>query len=120
MGYRIDYMVRGGVLRAVVSGKSAFAARIARDIGAQARERSVAQLLIDVRRLEDRVGTLGTLLTSSGGPARGRDRRIAVLDVEENNRYYVFAEMVARSLGCTLRHFADAAAAVSWLRSAAD
>ena len=111
MGYRIDYQAREGVLSAVVSGKSKYAARIADDIGAQARERAARELLIDLRRLEDRVGSLGTLLTAIPG-----SRRIAVLDVVENDRYYVFAEMLARSLGCTLRHFADAAAAISWLR----
>jgi len=51
VGYRIEYAVRGGVLRAIVSGISAFAAWIARDIGEQARSRSAEQLLIDVRRL---------------------------------------------------------------------
>ena len=115
MGYRIDYVAREGVLSAIVSGKSKYAARIALDIGAQARERAARQLLIDLRRLDDRVGSLGTLLTSSGGPACAANRRIAVLDVMENDRYYVFAEALARTLGCTLRHFADASAAVRWL-----
>ena len=106
MGYRIDYQAREGVLAAVVSGKSKYAARIARDLAAHAGER---ELLIDLRRLEDRVGNLGTLLNAIGS------RRIAVLDVVENDRYYVFAERVARSLGCTLRCFADPAAAIRWL-----
>jgi hypothetical protein len=109
VGYRIDYLAREGVLSAVVSGKSKYAARIARDIAAQARERAAHQLLIDLRRLEDRVGNLGTLVGTIGS------RRIAVLDVMENDRYYVFAEMLARSLGCTLRHFADARSALRWL-----
>ncbi|MEA3194689.1 MAG: hypothetical protein QOD26_3022 [Betaproteobacteria bacterium] len=115
MGYRIDYHASGAVLSAVVSGKSKYAARIARDIGAQARERAARRLLIDLRRLDDRVGSLRELLTGRGGPARAANRRIAVLDVVENDRYYVFAEMLARSLGCTLRHFADASSAISWL-----
>jgi hypothetical protein len=109
MSYRIHYQAREGVLSAVVLGKSKYAARIARDIGTQARERAAGELLIDLRRLEDRVGNLGTLLGAIGS------RRIAVLDVTENDRYYVFAEMLARSLGCTLRHFADAESAISWL-----
>jgi hypothetical protein len=110
MGYRIHYTAREGVLSAVVSGKSKYAARIARDIGAQARERAARGLLIDLRRLEDRVGNLGTLLTAIPG-----SRRIAVLDVVENDRYYVFAEKLAGELGCSLRCFADPAAAVRWL-----
>jgi hypothetical protein len=112
MGYRIDYQAREGVLSAVVSGKSKYAARIARDIGSQARERSARQLLIDLRRLDDRVGNLRTLLAA---PAHAVAGRIAVLDVVENDRYYPFAEAAARSLGCTLRHFADAASAIRWL-----
>ena len=114
MAYRIQYQAQGGFLSAVVSGKSKYATRIARDIGAQASERAAGQLLIDLRRLEDRVGHLGVLIAAKGGPARG-NRRIAVLDVAENDRYYVFAEALARSLGCTLRHFADAASALTWL-----
>jgi hypothetical protein len=115
MAYRIQYQAQGGFLSAVVSGKSKYATRIARDIGAQASERAAAQLLIDVRRLEDRIGHLGVLIAAKGGPARSGSRRIAVLDVAENDRYYVFAEALARSLGCTLRHFADAASALTWL-----
>jgi hypothetical protein len=107
MGYRIDYQAREGVLSAVVSGKSKYAARIARDIAAHVGER---ELLIDLRRLEDRVGNLGPLLNSIGR------RRIAVLDVVENDRHYVFAEMFARSLGCTLRCFTDATSAIRWLQ----
>jgi uncharacterized Fe-S cluster-containing radical SAM superfamily protein len=61
MAYRIQYQAQGGFLSAVVSGKSRYAARIARD------------------------------------------------------RYYGFAEMVAKSLGCSLRCFADPAAAIRWL-----
>jgi len=43
-----------------------------------------------------------------------------VLDVKENDRYYVFAELAARSLGCSLRHFDGSTAAISWLRNAGD
>ena len=106
MSYRIDYQAREGVLAAVVSGKSKYAARIARDLAAHAGER---ELLVDLRRLEDRVGSLGTLVSAIGR------RRIAVLDVVENDRYYVFAERLAQSLGCTLRCFADAQSAIRWL-----
>src|SRR5262245_19291779 len=106
MSYRIDYQAREGVLAAVVSGKSKFASRIARDLAAHAGE---GELLIDLRRLEDRVGSLGTLVSGIAS------RRIAVLDVVENDRYYVFAERLAQSLGCTLRCFADAQSAINWL-----
>ena len=112
MSYRIDYQAREGVLAAIVSGKSKYAARIGRDLGAQARERAARDLLIDLRSLDDRVGNLRTLLA---GPAHAVHGRIAVLDVVENDRYYAFAEAVARSLGCTLRHFADAESAIGWL-----
>ncbi len=115
MSYRIEYAVRGGVLRAVVSGRSAHAARIARDIGEQARESAVRQVLIDVRRLQDRIGRLRPLLAGKDGP-----ERIAVIDAEENDRYYVFAEIAARRVGRALRRFDDPAAALNWLRNAAD
>jgi len=112
MGYRIEYSVGDGVLRAVVSGKSSFATAIARDIGEQARKSSVRQVLIDVRKLQDRRGRLRSLLVAKGAP-----ERIAVVDADENDRYYVFAELAARSRGCTVRRFDNQSAALSWLRN---
>ena len=112
MSYRIDFTLGGGVLRAVVSGRSAFAGAIAREIGEQARQSAVRHVLIDVRRLRDRYGRLRALLATQDLPAR-----IAVLDVWENDRYYIFAELAARRLGCQLRRFDDEREALSWLQS---
>jgi hypothetical protein len=112
VGYRIDFSVGGGVLRAIVSGRSAFAGAIARDIGDQARLSSVQHVLIDVRGLQDRYGRLRSLFA-----ARHLPRRVAVIDVWENDRYYIFAEMAARRLGCELRRFEDHEHALAWLRS---
>ena len=114
MSYRIDYSVRGNVLRATVFGKSQFAKNIARDIGAQAASNDAGNLLIDLRTLDDRLGTLGTILGTSGGPVLA-DRRIAVIDVQENDPFYAFAEKLARQLRCTLRCFTDSGAAIRWL-----
>jgi hypothetical protein len=118
MGYRIQYATGDGTLRAVVSGKSSLAqaAWIGRDIAAQASREAVRQLLIDVRRLADRVGTLGTLLTSHVGVAQ----KVAVIDVAENDPYYAFCELAARNQGFRLRCFGDAAAAMRWLRERND
>jgi hypothetical protein len=110
VGYRIEFTVGGGVLRAIVSGQSAFVGAIAREIGEQARKSAVRHVLIDVRRLRDRYGRLRSLLASQELPAR-----IAVLDVWQNDRYYIFAELAARRLGCQLRRFDDERAALSWL-----
>ena len=80
MGYRIHYAVGGETLRATVLGKSSLshAARIARDIAEQAAQRAIKQLLIDVRGLVDRVGTLGTLVLATCRPVS--DCRVALLD----------------------------------------
>ena len=114
MGYRIDYAVRDGMLKAVVSGKSSLdhAASIARDIAEQASREAVKHLLIDVRSLFGRVGTLNTLLEPRGGM---QGYRVAVLDVSDNDPYYVFSENAARLRGRELRYFYDAAAALRWL-----
>ena len=112
MGYRIDFALGGGVLRAVVSGRSALVADIAREIGAQARRNAVRRVLIDVRKLRDRYGRLRSLLAGEDLPGR-----VAVLDNWRNDRYYIFAEMAARRLGCELRRFDDEAAALSWLQN---
>jgi hypothetical protein len=119
MGYRIDFAVRDGTLRAVVSGKSSLenAASIARDIAEQAHLQSVRQLLIDVRNLLGRVGTLGAMLGPQGEMA---GCRVAVLDVSDNDPYYVFSENAARMRGRKLRYFYDAAAALRWLGAGAD
>jgi hypothetical protein len=116
MGYRIDYALRDGCLRAIVSGKSSLehATSIARDIAEQASRESVEHLLIDVRNLLGRVGTLGTLLAPQGAALR-----VAVLDVSDNDPYYVFSETSARMRGRALRYFYDPAAALRWLRSPA-
>lgn len=112
MGYRIEFRVGGGVLKATVSGHSGAVAAIAREIGEQARQSLVRHVLIDVRRLRDRYGRLRSLLATQKLPAR-----VAVLDVWQNDRYYIFAELAARRLGCQLRRFDDEAAALSWLQS---
>lgn len=111
MGYRIDFRVGGGVLQAIVSGRSAFVGAIAREIGEQARLSSVHHVLIDLRKLQDRHGRLRSLLADRRLP-----RRVAVVDAWRNDRYYIFAEMAARRLGCDLRRFDDHDTALAWLR----
>ena len=113
MGYRIDYALRGGTLRAVVSGRSTLeqAAGIARDIAAQASSQAARQLLIDVRALMDRVGTLATLLAPRAMPSC----RVAVVDVSENDPYYALSEEAARRRGRSLRYFSDPHDALRWL-----
>lgn len=110
MGYRIEFAVGGGVLRAVVSGRCRFANSIARDISEQARINSARHVLIDVRRLQDRLGRLRELLAERNVP-----RRIAVVDRDDNDRHYVFAELAATSKGCSLMRFDSHAEALSWL-----
>jgi hypothetical protein len=114
MGYRIDFAVRDRTLSAVVSGNSsiAHAARIAQDIAQQANVQSIKQLLIDVRKLFGRVGTLGTMLGPQGEMA---GCRVAVLDISDSDPYYVFSENAARMRGRELRYFYDPAEALRWL-----
>jgi hypothetical protein len=112
MGYRIEFAVGGGVLRATVSGRSGMARAIAREIGEQARSNAVRQVLVDVRRLHDRLGRLRALLTAGDIP-----QRVAVVDSWKNDRHYVFAELAARSLGRALRRFDDQAEALDWLHA---
>jgi len=114
MGYRIEYAQERSTLRAVVSGKSSLerAARIARDIAEEATRQAAKQVLIDVRRLMDRVGTLGTLvLPATGVP----DCSVAVLDVRENDSHYAFSEGAVAKRGRALRMFYDPVAAMRWL-----
>jgi hypothetical protein len=106
MAYRIRYSQAEGTLSAVVSGKSSLAAAgcIARDIAAQAAREATSRVLVDLRWLEDRVGTLRALLSLPR-------LRVAVLDVGENDPYYTFREHDE------LRYFASVGAAVRWLHA---
>jgi hypothetical protein len=111
VGYRIDFRVDRGVLEATVTGGSTHSDAIVREIGEQARLSAADYLLIDIRRMQDRHGRIRSLLASKELP-----RRIAVVDAWQNDRYYIFAELAARRLGCELRRFEDAASAQAWLR----
>jgi hypothetical protein len=110
MRYCIEYAVGGGVLRAVVSGHSSFASAIAKDIGELARDSAVRRVLIDVRKLRDRLGRLRSLLN-----ARHPPERIAVVDNWEHDGFYVFTELTAKSRGTLLKRFDDEEGALSWL-----
>ena len=114
MGFRIDYAVRGRILRASVRGRStsSLATWIARDIAYEARQKAVQQLLIDVRGLRDRLGTLGLLVLGAWD-----DRRVAVLDSDDNRHYHPFSEAAAQQRGHELRYFCDATAALRWLHT---
>lgn len=114
MGYRIEFAERAGTLKAVVSGRASlrYAKRIARDIAEQASRQAARHVLIDLRRLADRVGSLGALVLPA---AEVPDCRVAVLDLRENDPHYAFSEHAAFKRGQALRMFYDPAAALRWL-----
>lgn len=120
MGCLINYATGDGVLRAVVTGRSTQqdAAWIARDIAEQAGRQPSRRVLIDVRRLADRVGTLGMLSLAMVAPGEVRGYRVAVVDAFENDTYYALHEVTAKARGYVLRCFTSAAAAAKWLRAA--
>jgi len=72
-------------------------------------------VLIDVRRLSDRLGSLGALSRLPAGT-----QRVALVDCEEFDRYYAQAELAAARAGAQMRRFGDAAAAMQWLCEPAD
>ena len=114
MGYRIEFAERAGTLKAVVSGRASleYARRIARDIAEHATRQAARHVLIDLRRLSDRVGSLGPLVLPAARAAQGR---VAVLDVRENDPHYALPEHEAFKRGTALRMFYDPVAAVRWL-----
>ena len=114
MGYCIEFALRAGTLEAVVSGKASerLAGFIARDIAEEAARLAAKRLLIDVRRLRDRLGSLGSLARL---PRKAKPRRIALVDVKECDSYYAFPELAARRRGAQMRRFPDPNAAMKWL-----
>ena len=123
MGYRIRYAMHDGLLQAAVSGRTldrsggACAEHIARDIAEQAGRGTVNRVLIDVRGLADRLGSLGALSMARGAAPRADGYRVAVVDAIENDAYYALHEVAARARGYALRCFGSVAEAVRWLRS---
>lgn len=120
MGYRIDYAVRDGMLRASVSGRAGRygAGRIAEDICEQAGRETLSRVLIDVRGLADRLGSLGELSMVRCGRRRTGGYRVAMVDAAGHDAYYALHEVAARAQGYVLRCFSSMADAVRWLRSA--
>ncbi len=124
MGCLIHYAVRDGMLQAVVSGKNlnraggAHDAWIARNIAEEAGRQTVSRVLIDLRGLADRLGSLGALSMAQVDARRIRGYRVAVVDAQENDPYYALHEVAAAARGCVLKVFSSAADAVRWLRSA--
>jgi len=116
MGYRIDYTQRGPTMSARISGKSSLphAAGIAREIADEATRRTVEQLVIDVRGLIDRVGILATLVLGACAP--NPERKVALVDTLENDRYHALSEGLAQRRGYALRCFDDPQAAIEWLQ----
>ena len=122
MGYRIEFAVGDDLLRAVVTGRASSdstASWIGKDIADQAKRAARKLLLVDLRRLGNRIGSLGSILMP-GGWRRDTDYRVAVVDVAENDPHYVFLELAARSRGYDLRYFDNAAAALAWLQERRD
>ena len=122
MGCLIHYAVRDGMLQAVVRGKmlgrgkSAVAAWVAQDIAEQAGRATCNRVLIDVRGLADRRGSLGALALAGGESGRVSDYRVAVVDALQNDAYYALHEMAAQARGVVLRCFTSVADAARWLR----
>lgn len=119
MGYFIHFAVREGTLQAAVSGRAGAlqVERIAQDISAEAGRGTVRRVLIDVRGLRDRLGSLGALSMLRCAPARMSGYRVAVVDSMENDAYYALHEMAAQARGYVLRCFSSVAEALRWLRS---
>jgi hypothetical protein len=115
MGYRIDFAVNGRTLQATVCGRARQADVIARDIADEAGRASVKRLLIDVRGLVDRLGALGALMLAAGG-----ERRVAVVDSRDNERWHPFPEDEARRRGYHVKYFCDRDSALSWLGAYSD
>ena len=122
MGCLIHYAVRDGMLQAVVRGKTlgrgadGVARWVANDIAEQADRATCNRVLIDVRGVGDRLGSLGALAMASSEPSRVAGYRVAVVDALQNDAYYALHEMAARARGCVLRCFSSVAEAARWLR----
>lgn len=117
MACRINYVVRDGLLRAVVSGRATWrdALWLGRDIVDQSAAQATRRILIDVRNFADRIGMLD-LIAMAHDASLARGCRVAVLDTQENDHHYARPELEARRRGVLLRSFSSDAEAADWLR----
>ncbi|MDA0224796.1 MAG: hypothetical protein O2975_01655 [Proteobacteria bacterium] len=118
MSCRINYVVRDGLLRAVVSGHATWrdAMWLAKDIVEQAAKQASRHILIDVRHFADRLGMLDVIATVNGDRSLARGCKVAVLDTQENDHHYARPEAEARRRGYLLRCFSSEPEAATWLR----
>ena len=95
-----------------LSGRTRSQARtIGREIRKEAKRAAIKHLVIDVRELADRFGSLGTLVL-----AACKNGRVAVVDDDEDAaHYHPFSEHAARRRKSELRYFADPRSAIDWV-----
>ena len=119
-GLRID--VEGSFLRVTATGTRSFQTvlAISQDILATCAEKDLKKVLIDVRSLEGRLGTIDAHVIVDKHFPKIREcgviNRCAVVDLKEFEHSYRFFETVAVNRGYRFRIFSGTDQAVPWLK----
>ncbi len=122
MAYNLIIEEKDGILWATVTGTRSLEAilGISNDILGACAEKKVSKVLIDVRGLEGRLGTMEAYNIPDQYFPRIRDRSVithtALVDLKEFKHSYGFFENVAVNRGFNLRIFSDPAEAAEWLK----
>jgi hypothetical protein len=126
MAHELKTEVDGDILRVTASGTRdpETVAAVAHEIAALCSEKGIPKALIDVSRLEGKLGTLDAFsLVVKHFPALrelSQLEGVAVLDKELTEERHRFLENVAVNRGFNIRMFDDADKAMEWLRSEPD
>ena len=93
------------------------AGAIATQVQDEIAKHGAARVLIDVRKIEGRLGTFETHALVRNYRRDLSKHRVAVVDLESNRFANRFHEQVATGLGFQIRFFEDAEAAETWLQA---
>ena len=121
MSYNLTFEKKDDVLWVTAAGTRSFEAVLAmsKDILAALAENKVKKVLIDVRALEGRLGTIDSYEIVDQHFRKIQDRSVithcAIVDLKEFEHSYRFFENLATNRGFTLRIFPDTDQALAWL-----
>jgi len=122
MSYDLTIEKKDDVLWSTATGTRSLETVLAmsKDILAACTEKKVAKVLIDVRKLEGRLGTIEAYEIVNRHFPKIQDRSVithcAIVDLKEFEHSYRFFEDVAVNRGFTLRIFSEPDEALEWLK----
>ena len=117
MTYKITQWANDEILEINISGQAtkSNAALIADEVWKIVLSQKLKRILVDVRKLEGRIGLAETVFLVDQYPSISMGYVTAALDKTENEHFYKFHETVSLNRGFIIRYFNDPVEARKWL-----